>query len=363
MAEPTDCQLPVPGTVSLGPCPVLCHQLSPCTRVLPSCAAHTVVGGTPVARGPRWRPCPGCPSAASAAAAAHEACLRLPALSQPSRGLSLGTGLHAPVPVPAHCTGGGVGAAQPACVLPPGTGWVPLSASARTPVAFPCRPALHTPVSVSAPPPSRPLLGPCRFPCGMWDCLPRPRGLWAPALHRAPAAGSSDLTGLPSPPLGQPASPGPLRPGHGGLAPGEGVSPLQASPRLLARPQVPKIVSVLRSKLQETRGEHVLQAAQHSVYVLAARHHAAVVSSLLGSPLPFDRYVVPTSLRGWTGLQPPELHVPGSLPPWCGVHGPQPLCVGAWRPRPRTGWRQAHSHGLCWPVLRAGSLEGVHHHL
>ncbi|XP_022410986.1 maestro heat-like repeat-containing protein family member 1 isoform X3 [Delphinapterus leucas] len=53
--------------------------------------------------------------------------------------------------------------------------------------------------------------------------------------------------------------------------------------------KVPEIVSVLRSKLQETHGEHVLQAAQHSVYVLAARHHAAVVSSLLGSPLPFDR--------------------------------------------------------------------------
>ncbi|XP_036685770.1 maestro heat-like repeat-containing protein family member 1 isoform X12 [Balaenoptera musculus] len=54
--------------------------------------------------------------------------------------------------------------------------------------------------------------------------------------------------------------------------------------------KVPEIVSVLRSKLQETRGEHVLQAAQHSVYVLAARHHAAVVSSLLGSPLPFDSH-------------------------------------------------------------------------
>ncbi|XP_067568674.1 maestro heat-like repeat-containing protein family member 1 isoform X8 [Pseudorca crassidens] len=53
---------------------------------------------------------------------------------------------------------------------------------------------------------------------------------------------------------------------------------------------VPEIVSVLCSKLQETHGEHVLQAAQHSVYVLAARHHAAVVSSLLGSPLPFDSH-------------------------------------------------------------------------
>lgn len=49
-------------------------------------------------------------------------------------------------------------------------------------------------------------------------------------------------------------------------------------------------MSVLRSKLQETREEHVLQSAQHSVYVLASQHYVAVVSSLLGSPLPFDRY-------------------------------------------------------------------------
>lgn len=130
LAGPTDCQLPVPGTLSLGPCPVLCHQLSPCTRVLPSCAAQTVVGSTPVARGPRWRPCPGCPSVASAAAAAHEACLRLPALSRPSCGLSLGTGLP----------GRWCGAAQPVCVLPPGTGWLTPSASALTP--GPSRPAL-----------------------------------------------------------------------------------------------------------------------------------------------------------------------------------------------------------------------------
>ncbi|XP_062935287.1 maestro heat-like repeat-containing protein family member 1 isoform X2 [Cynocephalus volans] len=54
--------------------------------------------------------------------------------------------------------------------------------------------------------------------------------------------------------------------------------------------KVPEIVSVLRSKLQETRREHVLPAAQHSVYLLASKHCAAVVSSLLGSPLPFDSH-------------------------------------------------------------------------
>ena len=70
-----------------------------------------------------------------------------------------------------------------------------------------------------------------------------------------------------------------------------------------ACPQVPEIVSVLRSKLQETREEHVLQAAQHSVFALATHHCAAVVSNLLGSPLPFDRYLVPTHLQGWMGLR------------------------------------------------------------
>ncbi|XP_012503521.1 PREDICTED: maestro heat-like repeat-containing protein family member 1 isoform X4 [Propithecus coquereli] len=53
--------------------------------------------------------------------------------------------------------------------------------------------------------------------------------------------------------------------------------------------KVPEIVSVLRSKLQETQ-EHILPATQHSVYLLASQHCAAVVSSLLGSPLPFDSH-------------------------------------------------------------------------
>uniref|UniRef100_A0A5F9D615 Maestro heat like repeat family member 1 n=1 Tax=Oryctolagus cuniculus TaxID=9986 RepID=A0A5F9D615_RABIT len=54
--------------------------------------------------------------------------------------------------------------------------------------------------------------------------------------------------------------------------------------------KVPEIVSVLRCKLRETQEEHVLPAAQHSVYLLATQHCAAVVSSLLGSPLPFDSH-------------------------------------------------------------------------
>lgn len=65
--------------------------------------------------------------------------------------------------------------------------------------------------------------------------------------------------------------------------------------------QVPELVTVLRSKLPDTREEAILQAAQHSVYLLASQHCAAVVASLLGSPLPFDRYVAPARLWGGWG--------------------------------------------------------------
>ncbi|XP_059021442.1 maestro heat-like repeat-containing protein family member 1 isoform X3 [Mustela lutreola] len=54
--------------------------------------------------------------------------------------------------------------------------------------------------------------------------------------------------------------------------------------------KVPELVTVLRSKLRDTREEAILQAAQHSVYLLASQHCAAVVASLLGSPLPFDSH-------------------------------------------------------------------------
>ncbi|XP_037659046.1 maestro heat-like repeat-containing protein family member 1 isoform X4 [Choloepus didactylus] len=54
--------------------------------------------------------------------------------------------------------------------------------------------------------------------------------------------------------------------------------------------KVPEIVSVLRCRLQEPQEEHVLKAAQHCVYLLASQHCATVVSSLLGSPLPFDSH-------------------------------------------------------------------------
>uniref|UniRef100_A0A452V4Z8 Maestro heat like repeat family member 1 n=1 Tax=Ursus maritimus TaxID=29073 RepID=A0A452V4Z8_URSMA len=77
--------------------------------------------------------------------------------------------------------------------------------------------------------------------------------------------------------------------------------------------KVPEIVSVLRTKLQETREEYVLQAAQHSVYLLASQHCAAVVSSLLGSPLPFD-----SAVSGW------RLRLAGGGP------GPVVLYLAGW---------------------------------
>ncbi|XP_036904684.1 maestro heat-like repeat-containing protein family member 1 isoform X3 [Sturnira hondurensis] len=58
----------------------------------------------------------------------------------------------------------------------------------------------------------------------------------------------------------------------------------------LLQEKVPEIVSVLRCKAQDTRDAHVLQATQHSVHILASQHCPAVVSSLLGSPLPFDSH-------------------------------------------------------------------------
>ncbi|XP_077022638.1 maestro heat-like repeat-containing protein family member 1 isoform X3 [Tamandua tetradactyla] len=62
----------------------------------------------------------------------------------------------------------------------------------------------------------------------------------------------------------------------------------ERGPLLLEK--VPEIMNVLRSKLQEPPEEHVLRTAQHSVYLLASQHCAAVVASLLGSPLPFDSH-------------------------------------------------------------------------
>lgn len=54
-------------------------------------------------------------------------------------------------------------------------------------------------------------------------------------------------------------------------------------------PQVPDIMSIIHSKLEEVDEEHVRKAAQQTVYILASQHKSVVVSSLLGSSLPFDR--------------------------------------------------------------------------
>uniref|UniRef100_A0A4X2MCY5 Maestro heat like repeat family member 1 n=1 Tax=Vombatus ursinus TaxID=29139 RepID=A0A4X2MCY5_VOMUR len=54
--------------------------------------------------------------------------------------------------------------------------------------------------------------------------------------------------------------------------------------------QVPEIVGLIHGKLCEVKDEHVAKAIQQSVYLLASQHRAAVVASLLASPLPFDSH-------------------------------------------------------------------------
>ncbi|XP_054840441.1 maestro heat-like repeat-containing protein family member 1 isoform X2 [Eublepharis macularius] len=64
--------------------------------------------------------------------------------------------------------------------------------------------------------------------------------------------------------------------------------------------KVPQILEVLHDRLQEVDEEHVRKAAQQTVYILASQHQAAVVSSLLGNPLPLDSY----SCTMWRALAP-----------------------------------------------------------
>uniref|UniRef100_A0A8C8RI83 Maestro heat like repeat family member 1 n=1 Tax=Pelusios castaneus TaxID=367368 RepID=A0A8C8RI83_9SAUR len=54
--------------------------------------------------------------------------------------------------------------------------------------------------------------------------------------------------------------------------------------------KVPEILALLHSRLQEVEEEPVRKAAQQTVYILASQHKVAVVSSLLGSSLPFDSH-------------------------------------------------------------------------
>lgn len=120
-----------------------------------------------------------------------------------------------------------------------------------------------------------------------------------------------------------------------------------------ASPQVPEIVSVLRSKLQETWEEHVRQAAQHSVSLLASQHCEAVVSSLLGSPLPFDRYwgCRPSAINGALA-QAPGL---GSVGPSC--HLP-PRSASTWEPTGPLGPAQGCCATLGVPWVAPHTLSG-----
>ncbi|XP_009573664.1 PREDICTED: maestro heat-like repeat-containing protein family member 1, partial [Fulmarus glacialis] len=64
--------------------------------------------------------------------------------------------------------------------------------------------------------------------------------------------------------------------------------------------KVPDIMSIIHSKLEEVDEEHIRKAAQQTVYILASQHKSVVVSSLLGSSLPFDRSC--PALPRWPGL-------------------------------------------------------------
>uniref|UniRef100_A0A8V5H0T3 Uncharacterized protein n=1 Tax=Melopsittacus undulatus TaxID=13146 RepID=A0A8V5H0T3_MELUD len=54
--------------------------------------------------------------------------------------------------------------------------------------------------------------------------------------------------------------------------------------------KVPDIMSIIHSKLEEVDEEHIRKAAQQTVYILASQHKSLVVSSLLGTALPFDSH-------------------------------------------------------------------------
>lgn len=68
-------------------------------------------------------------------------------------------------------------------------------------------------------------------------------------------------------------------------------APSGGSPSLALRlpPQVSELLEMVHLKLQEVPEETVRKATQQTVCILASQHKAAVVSSLLGHPLPLDR--------------------------------------------------------------------------
>ncbi|XP_063780804.1 maestro heat-like repeat-containing protein family member 1 [Pseudophryne corroboree] len=52
--------------------------------------------------------------------------------------------------------------------------------------------------------------------------------------------------------------------------------------------KVPEIIERVHEQLQETPEEHIKKAAVQTIYILATQHMAAVVTSLLCSPVPYD---------------------------------------------------------------------------
>lgn len=150
------CQLPVQGTLSVGPWPVLCHQLSPHSSALLSCPAWTVRSGTPSARAAVC-------SAAHLLLCSHRGrkALRpgkrdgaLPGEQWAAVSCLQGSRQGHPVSLSTHPGG----LALPLC---------------------PLRLCVCVCLSVLAPPANRPLLGSCPFPHGLWGCESTPLALRA----------------------------------------------------------------------------------------------------------------------------------------------------------------------------------------
>lgn len=308
-------------------------------------------------------------------------------LSWPSSSLSVGSGLPFPVlPVPCPLltsslsTGGCVGAESSCGCLASssrrlghpawdceasGACWSLYSPQWPSPpvLCAPHKPRPHKCLSSSSAAQGAPL-GSCHFPRGICVLVPVLQlvSCWVPGVPGSAFSpcwgqqqGALGLTGLPAPRTWRVGSRlvavlWPQRDSSWR----RGVSGLTAVAICL---QVPEIVSVLRSKLQETREEYILQAAQHSVYLLASQHRTAVVSSLLGSPLPFDRYPVPASLLGWTGrclpLHPSSSAWEPARPRGLGWEGDRPWPGVA---VPTLSGPSAAQQALCRPPVSVGAL-------
>lgn len=107
-------------------------------------------------------------------------------------------------------------------------------------------------------------------------------------------------------------------------------------------------MSIIHSKLEEVDEEHIRKAAQQTVYILASQHKSVVVSSLLGSALPFDRSC--PALPRWPGARAPQQLAPkladNLLAPYARNQTPLEFPLGA-RGSARPLAAGAASRGAC----------------